>query len=69
MWEEGKGPGQVEVAEVTPIDAGFQLGDFIGRLISIATFGLVKPWPGCGCDKRRAWLNRFGDRLKFWRHS
>lgn len=48
LWESGNGPGQYP-----PKRLG--LGDVVGWLASIV--GIV-PWPGCGCDKRKAWLNR-----------
>lgn len=34
------------------------LGNVVEWLIEKATFGKVKPWPGCGCDSRKAFLNR-----------
>jgi hypothetical protein len=33
------------------------LGDIVGKAIETVTFGMVKPSEGCGCEKRKAWLN------------
>lgn len=53
LWEGGKGPciGKIRKAPIG-------LGDFVALVIWLATFGKLRPWPGCGCHKRKAWLNR-----------
>lgn len=33
------------------------LGDIVSKAISVATLGIVQPTGGCGCGKRKAWLN------------
>jgi hypothetical protein len=33
-------------------------GDTVADFIKRATWGWLKPTPGCGCEKRRDWLNR-----------
>jgi hypothetical protein len=33
------------------------LGDIVGKAIETVTFGMVKSSEGCGCEKRKAWLN------------
>ena len=37
------------------MDKGF--GDVVELAIKKATFGNVKPKKGCGCNKRKQWLN------------
>lgn len=36
------------------------LGNVLAFWIRVATLGLLKPWPGCHCESRRATLNRWG---------
>lgn len=57
MWENSAFPCPDNVKPV-PKTIRFGLGDLVAVVVRIATFGFVKPWPGCGCDKRKAWLNR-----------
>jgi hypothetical protein len=33
------------------------LGDTVEAVIKRATFGRVRPKKGCGCKKRKQWLN------------
>ena len=33
------------------------LGDTVEAAIKRATFGRVRPKKGCGCEKRKQWLN------------
>lgn len=40
-----------------------RLGDFVAKAIKVATFGLVKPTPNCGCAKRKEALNDWWDRI------
>jgi hypothetical protein len=54
LWESGKGPCLDQQIPATANRMG--LGDVVGWLAALIG---VRPWPGCGCDKRRAWLNRF----------
>jgi hypothetical protein len=56
LWEKGNGPGQFQEQKTETAGTRVGLGDVIGWLASLIG---VKPWPGCGCDKRKAWLNRF----------
>ena len=38
------------------------LGDIVEAAIKRATFGRVRPKKGCGCKKRKQWLNeKFSD--------
>lgn len=55
LWERAEGPC---LNQPPPGRRPIGLGDAVAWLIRIATFGRVKPWPGCGCAKRKAWLNR-----------
>lgn len=48
----------VWVAEEHRVRRG--LGD---RLASALHWLGFRPWAGCGCEQRKAWLNRLGDRL------
>jgi hypothetical protein len=34
------------------------LGDTVEAVIKRATFGRVRPKKGCGCEKRKQWLNK-----------
>jgi hypothetical protein len=61
LYEAGRGPGQDIPAAAHPqVDppgtAPIGLGDVVGWMASLVG---VKPWPGCGCSARKAWLNRF----------
>lgn len=38
------------------------LGDIVEKVIQIATFGLLKKGPGCGCEARKQWLNKLWPR-------
>ncbi len=49
LWEKGRGPGQGKPAFT------LGLGDVVAWILS--RIG-VKPWEGCACDSRKAWLNR-----------
>ena len=46
----------------TPARQWIGLGTLLQAAIMIVTFGKLKPWPGCGCDKRKDWL----DRIPVW---
>lgn len=64
LWESGRGP----CLQSAPLPAGpqyFGLGDLVGIVIHAVSFGRLQPWPGCGCDKRKAWLNK----VRLWRIS
>ena len=37
------------------------LGDIVEAAIKRATFGRVRPKKGCGCEKRKQWLNEKGN--------
>lgn len=41
----------------------FALGDWVAKIIKAVSFGTLKGTAGCGCDKRRKWLNVWWDRL------
>lgn len=56
-WQRGEGPC---LADQRP--KFFGLGDALELLIQWITFGRLKPWPGCGCQRRKAWLNR----IRLW---
>ena len=58
-WEEGRGPciNKPPPPSVPPNKIG--LGDALEWIIRRATFGLLRPWPGCGCHARKSWLNQF----------
>jgi hypothetical protein len=43
-----------------------RLGDWIARLIKLATFGLVTKTRQCGCSARQRQLNRWGQRFWDW---
>lgn len=47
----------------------FRLGDLTAWIIRRATFGLIVPRSGCGCDRRKKKLNAFGERVRnlIWR--
>lgn len=34
------------------------LGDVVEKAIDIVTFGMVNKTDGCGCEKRKEWLNK-----------
>ena len=34
------------------------LGDVVEKAIDIVTFGMVNKTNGCGCEKRKEWLNK-----------
>jgi len=53
LWEDGRGPCR----NIPPPVGRRGLGDVISTIIRILTFGCMRPKPGCGCDKRKAWLN------------
>ena len=66
-WEKGQGPCMNTPGMVKP--RRIRLGDWLSRLIYLATFGLVKE---CApCNKRRRRLNEIGfavvDWLASWR--
>jgi hypothetical protein len=70
LWEEGRGPciagrSDSAVAAITsrPPERWVGLGDVAELLIRWVTFGRLKPWPGCGCDRRKTWLNQ----VRLWR--
>lgn len=71
LWEDGRGPciagpnGMPAAVAEKPTDVWFGVGDLAELLIRLVTFGRLKPWPGCGCDKRKAWLNQW----KIWRRN
>ena len=54
LWESGKGPciGTARNTGPRPV----RLGDVIARVLGWLR---IHPWPGCGCEGRKAWLNRF----------
>lgn len=55
-WENGIGP----CISVEPSKPGvIGLGTIVAAAIQILTFGKIRPSSGCGCEKRKAWLNRF----------
>src|ERR1041385_8214711 len=67
QYEQGVGPGQVftdsgslesphPTAHVVAGRRTIYLGDFLAYWIGKMGF---KSWAGCGCDSRRAYLNRF----------
>lgn len=62
LWERGGGPC-VNPNPVPP-ESSRGLGDWAAWLIQKASFGLIRSKPGCGCEKRKAWLNRFGHWIK-----
>lgn len=35
------------------------LGDVVAKVIDVVTFGLIEKSPGCGCQNRQDWLNKF----------
>jgi hypothetical protein len=37
------------------------LGDIVEAAIKRTTFGRVRPKKGCGCEKRKQWLNEKGN--------
>lgn len=57
FWERGEGHCLGEQAPVM-----FGLGDAVAWLLS--KIG-INPWPGCGCQGRKAWLNR----ITLWRRK
>lgn len=56
LWEQGRGP----CVDESPAQAAGRigLGDVVEIVIRVVTMGRLKPWPGCGCKSRKAWLNR-----------
>lgn len=56
LWESGRGPCFNTIRERR--DSRVGLGDVVAWLIYRVTFGGLKPWPGCGCAARKAWLNK-----------
>ncbi|MSR60011.1 MAG: hypothetical protein EXS05_20620 [Planctomycetaceae bacterium] len=54
LWESGRGPC---LYDETTRPRVIGLGDAVAFAIRVVTFGLVKPWPGCGCQSRKAKLN------------
>ena len=57
QYENGIGPGQ-NVSPIAPQPHIIGLGDVVAWAIRVTTLGRVKPWPGCGCQARKAWLNK-----------
>lgn len=60
LWERGQGPC-INPAKGTPSRRSgvVGLGDVVATLLHFASLGLLRKFPGCGCDRRKAWLNRF----------
>ena len=60
LYEEGRGPACAaeSVARAENINgvSSIGLGDAVAWVASLFGF---KPWPGCGCQKRKEFLNRF----------
>jgi hypothetical protein len=46
------------LASVEP-QASVGLGDLVEKVIQVVTFGTIKKAPGCGCEERKNWLNKF----------
>ena len=59
LYEEGRGPGCVlgSIARAATVSSRgqFGLGDLVAWCLGLIG---VRPWPGCGCSARKAWLNR-----------
>ena len=53
LYEEGRGPGCGKREAHKPKAIG--LGDVVAWILSRVG---IKPWPGCGCNARKVWLNR-----------
>lgn len=66
LWETGRFPCPESMPGMANQPAGRGLGDVVAAVIRFVTFGKLKPSPGCGCEKRKAWLNHFGARLAGW---
>ena len=62
LWESGAGPCMGKYVPAAPnVPRGVPhlgLGDLTAVVIRLLTFGQLKPWPGCQCSVRKAWLNR-----------
>ena len=62
LYEEGRGPcigvdRSKELGEITSRTSRTSIG--LGDIVEwLAKLIRIKPWPGCGCAKRKAWLNR-----------
>lgn len=49
-----EGAGAVQA----PASFSLGLGDVVAFLIRVVSLGYLKPWPGCECETRKAWLNK-----------
>ena len=61
LWEAGTGPCLKQDGH--PVELWFGLGDLVALLVHWVTFGRLTAWPGCGCHRRKQFLNR----VKLWR--
>jgi hypothetical protein len=48
-------------------DERIGLGDVVAGAIKVATMGLIPETVDCGCEKRKAWLNKLFSWKRWWR--
>lgn len=64
LWETGKGPCIAEGGQqLEPTEIWFGLGDMLAAVIFWLSFGMLYAKTGCGCERRKWWLNR----VRLWR--
>ena len=51
--------GLSEVGEFLAENERTGLGDVVEKIIDTITFGKLDKRPGCGCEQRKEWLNKF----------
>ena len=51
--------GLSEVGEFLAENERTGLGDVVEKIIDKITFGQFDKRPGCGCEQRKEWLNKF----------